>query len=93
MTAYFFDAWMSHFIAALMKKGGISLSNRHLLILDGHCSHVTLQVVYKAAKLGLDIVTLPSHTLHHLQPSDVVIFCPFKCAFRNLRDAWTLKHS
>jgi hypothetical protein len=74
MTAYLFDAWMSHFIATLMKKGGISLSNRHLLILDGHCFHVTLQVVYKAAKSGLDIVTLPSHTSHHLQPLDVAIF-------------------
>jgi hypothetical protein len=92
MTAFLFDAWISHFIGALGKRGGISPSNRHLLILDGHCSHVTLQVVCKAATAGLDIVTLPSHTSHHFQPLDVAVFCPFKCAFRNLRDAWTLKH-
>jgi hypothetical protein len=72
---------------------GISSSNRHLLILDGHYSYVALQVVHKATKSGLDIVMLPSHTSHYLQPLDVAVFCPFKLAFRNLQDAWTLKHS
>ena len=93
MTSYLFDAWISHFITALGSKGGISHSNRYLLIFDGHSSHVTLQVVRKAAMAGLDIITLLSHTSHHLQPLDVVVFHPFKCAFRNFRDAWTLQHS
>jgi hypothetical protein len=93
MTTYLFDAWISHFIRALQNRGGILPSNRHLLILDGHCSHVTLQVVCKAAKAGLDIITLPLHTSHYLQPLDVAIFRSFKCAFKNLRDAWILKHS
>jgi hypothetical protein len=66
MTAFLFDAWISHFIAALNKRGGVSPTNRHLLVLDGHNSHVTLDVVRKAATVGLDIVTLPSHTSHHL---------------------------
>ena len=92
MTTFFFDAWISHFIWALGKKCDISASNQHLLILDGHCSHVTLQVVCKAVKAGLDIITFPSHTSHHLQPLDVAVFRPFKCAFWNLRDAWTLRH-
>jgi hypothetical protein len=68
-------------------------SNQHLLILDGHCSHITLQVVCKAAKAGLDIITLPFHTSHYLQPLDIAVFRPFKYAFRNLRDAWTLRYS
>jgi hypothetical protein len=93
MTSFLFDAWISHFIAALSTRGGISPLNRHLLILDGHYFHVTLQVVCKAARSGLDIVTLPLHTSHHLQPLDVAVFRPFKCAFKNLWDAWTLKHS
>ena len=74
MTTYLFDAWMSHFLAALMKKGGISPLNRHLFILDAHCSHVILQVVHKATKSGLDIIMLPSHTLHHFQSLDLLSF-------------------
>jgi hypothetical protein len=92
MTGYLFYSWISHFKEALEKLGGISPSNRHLLILDGHSSHVTLDVVYKAKLMGLDILTLPSHTSHHLQPLDVSVFRPFKCAFKTYRDAWTLRH-
>jgi hypothetical protein len=39
---------------------------------------------------GLDIVSLPSHTSHALQPLDVSCFKPFKTAFRQIRDSWTL---
>jgi hypothetical protein len=74
------------------KHGGISPTNRHLLILDGHSSHVTLDVVQRAKLIGLDIFILPSHTSHRLQPLDVSVFHPFKCAFRTYRDAWTLRH-
>jgi hypothetical protein len=92
MTSYLFDSWISHFILALQRGSGISPSNRHVLVLDGHISHVSLSVVTKAGKAGLDIVSLPSHTSHHLQPLDVAVFRPFKCAFRSLRDAWTMRH-
>jgi hypothetical protein len=92
MTTFLFDTWISHFIAALNKRGGVSPTNRHVLVLNGHNSHVTLDVVRKAATVGLDIVTLPSHTSHHLQPLDVAVFRPFKYAFRKLRNAWTLCH-
>jgi hypothetical protein len=92
MIGYLFDAWISHFISTLNRMGRISPSKRHLLILDGHSSHVTLQVVCKAARCGLDIVMLPSHTSYHLQSLDIVVFSLFKCAFRRLRDEWTLRH-
>jgi hypothetical protein len=39
---------------------------------------------------GLDIVSLPSHTSHALQPLDVSCFKPFKTAFRQIRDSSTL---
>ena len=69
---------------------GISAENRHLLVLDGHNSHVTLEVVTLAMNSGLDIISLPSHTSHALQPLDVSCFKPFKTAFRQIRDSWTL---
>jgi hypothetical protein len=92
MTGYLFSSWISHFKEALEKLGGISPSNRHLLILDGHRLHVTLNVVHKAKLIGLDILTLPSYTSHYLQSLDISVFHPFKCAFRTYRDAWTLRH-
>jgi hypothetical protein len=90
MTKWLFQSWISHFIGSLKKGPGIDLNNRHLLILDGHNSHVTLEVVTLAMNSGLDIVSLPSHTSHALQPLDVSYFKPFKSAFRQIRDSWTL---
>ena len=92
MTTQLFSHWISHFIRALESRGGVSPSNRHLLVVDGHNSHVTLEVVQKAMDVGLDIITLPSHTSHRLQPLDVSIFGPFKRAFKRYRDAWTLRN-
>jgi hypothetical protein len=90
MTKWLFQSWISHFIGSLKRGLGIDLTNRHLLILDGHNSHVTLEVVAVAMQSGLDIVSLPSHTSHALQPLDVSCFKPFKTAFRQIRDSWTL---
>ena len=45
MIAFLFSAWISHFTTVVQEKYGISQENRHLLILDGHGSHVTLEVV------------------------------------------------
>ena len=92
MTKWLFQSWISHFIASLKKTAGIHKENRHLRILDGHNSHVTLEVVTLAMKEGLDMVTLPAHTSHALQPLDVSCFKPFKSAFRKIRDAWTLEN-
>ena len=69
---------------------GINAENRHLLVLDGYNLHVTLEVVTLAMHSGLDIISLPSHTLHVLQPLDVSCFKPFKTAFRQIGDSWTL---
>ena len=90
MTAFLFSTWISRFLSIIGERYGISEENRHLLLLDGHGSHVTLKVVQKAKSAGLDIITLPSHTSHRLQPLDVSIFKPFKVAFQACRDRWTM---
>ena len=92
MTTTLFSHWISHFIRCLQSKGGISHERRHLLILDGHHSHVTLEVVHKCRKVGLDLVTLPSHTSHRLQPLHVGVFAPFKRYFKRYRDAWSVSN-
>jgi hypothetical protein len=41
---------------------GISQTNHHLLIINGHGSHVTLEATQQAQNFGLDKVIVPSHT-------------------------------
>lgn len=84
MTSYLFSSWLSHFMASVRGRGGISHENRHLLILQGHNSHVTLDVVKDASAACLDLLTLPTHTSHALQPLDVVVFKPFKQYFSGI---------
>ena len=82
MTGYLFKSWIGHFVKNICDCGlGISSSCRHLLILDGHGSHVTVDVIKTAKSIGLDLLTLPSHTSHAMEPLDVSCFKPFKQAF------------
>ena len=89
---YLFSAWISHFIACVWRVGEISPEQHHLLILDGHNSHVTLEVVQKARATGLDLLSLQSHMSHALQPLDVCCFKPFKQHFREYRDFWSSRN-
>jgi len=53
---------------------------------------MTMEVIKVAMEKGLDLVTIPSHTSHALEPLDVACFKPFKLAFRAYRDKWTVSH-
>jgi flagellar biosynthesis GTPase FlhF len=88
MTTYLFSTWISHFVTAIRKVDDISPQNRHLLVFDGHNSHCTLEVANAAKAVGLDLITLPSHSSHVLQPLDVSVLRPFKQHFREYRDFW-----
>ena len=92
MTQFLYSKWLFHFIQALSKRRGISFQNWHLLIIDGHNSYVTMEVVVQAMEVGLDVLTLPSHTSHRLQPLDVVVFAPYKRGFRKYRNVWVAHH-
>ena len=91
MTTYLFSAWISHFIAFFHQIGDISLEHLHLVVLDGHNNHVTLEVVQEATATRLDLISLPFHTLHALQLLDVYCFKSFKQHFRKYRDFWSPK--
>jgi hypothetical protein len=76
MTSFLFKEFLSFFKRSIL--GGISPNNHHLLILDGHGSHVNLEVIKQVQQFGLYMITLPSHTSHVLQPLDVSCFKHFK---------------
>jgi hypothetical protein len=93
MTGQLFKSWIGHFVKN-MRECGLEISPlcHHLLILDGHGSHVTMDVVKTACSVGLDLLTFSSHISHTMQPLDILCFKPFKQAFRLLRDVWILRN-
>jgi hypothetical protein len=61
MTFFSFKELFSFFKKSI--ASGISQTNHHLLILDGHSSHiVTLETIKQAQAFKLDMIILPSHT-------------------------------
>ncbi len=91
MTSFLFKEFLLFFKRSVID--GIFPINCHLLILDGHGSHVNLKTIEQVQQFGLDMITLPSHTFHVLQPLDVSCFKPFKIAFRKQRDNNTVSNN
>lgn len=64
---------------------------RRLLIMDGHSSHVTANVMALYMEDAIDLLILPPHSSHILQPLDVSVFAPLKCALASETDV-ALRH-
>jgi hypothetical protein len=80
MTTFLFKEFVSFFKRFI--PSGISLTNKHLFILDGHGFDVTLEVIGQVKEFELDMITLPLPKFHALQPLNVACFKPFKITFR-----------
>ena len=52
-----------------------------MLFVDGHKSHLTLELIDLACKKDVILFCLPSHITHTLQPLDVAVFKSFKDQF------------
>ncbi len=83
-TFFLFKEFLSFFISLVLE--GIFQSNMNILILNWHGSHVTQKAIEQAQTLGLDMVILPSHTSHALQPLNVNYFKFFLIAFKKGKD-------
>ena len=60
---------------------GIPPARPVLLIKDGHTSHTSIEVIELACANNVDLLCLPAHTTHILQPLDVGVFKSFKAHF------------
>jgi hypothetical protein len=60
---------------------------RRLLIMDGHSSHITANVIAFCMRNSIDLLILPPHCSHILQPLDVDVFAPLKRALAFETDA------
>ena len=61
----------------------ISERGYKLVIYDGHESHTQPEVASLAMQSKVEILTLPPHTSHVLQPLDKRVFGPFKAALKH----------
>lgn len=71
MTSTVMKEWFAKFLATVEKRP-------LLVILDGHVSHVSLDLISIAREQNVSLLRLPAHTSHVLQPLDVTCFGPLK---------------
>jgi hypothetical protein len=83
-----FEWLKTHFQPFVSKSANL----RHLLIIDGHCSHVTAQFIAYCITSKIDLFLLPPHSSHKTQPLDLSIFGPLKTAI-NLEVDRIFRHS
>lgn len=70
-----FTQWFRHFISKVKP----SIDDPVLLILDGHYTHTrNIEVIDLARENGVNILCLPPHTTHHMQPLDKTFMGPLK---------------
>ncbi|XP_033761495.1 jerky protein homolog-like [Pecten maximus] len=68
-----FETWVTeHFLKHIPAVRPV------LLLIDGHSTHVRLEVVMKCKENGIILFALPPHTTHKLQPLDRGCFKPLK---------------
>ncbi|XP_055542598.1 uncharacterized protein LOC129728205 isoform X2 [Wyeomyia smithii] len=79
------NTWMDHFIEHFKPTE----KDPMLLILDGHTSHSrNFSMLEKANVNHVQIISMPPHTSHKLQPLDVAFMSPFKAKYSNAVNAF-----
>lgn len=79
-----FLKWLQHFVAIVKP----SREDKHILILDGHQSHKTYDAVQFARANGIEMLTLPPHCTHRMQPLDTAFFRSLKALYNRAADDW-----
>jgi uncharacterized protein YraI len=80
-----FTDWFKHFI----QHTNPTPESRVLLILDGHYSHThNIDIIDIARENNVDIVSLPPHTTHKLQPLDKTFMGPLKTYYSEEIRMW-----
>lgn len=80
-----FQLWLQHF-------NRYRTQGKVILILDGHASHTSYSVVDLCDSLDIELVLLPPHTSHALQPLDVSLFKPLKSYYHQQATSWQHAH-
>ena len=76
-AASFMNYLQNHFIKYIPRSQGV----KHLIIFDGHRSHVSLSLTDWGKEHDIEFFILPPHTSHVTQPLDVGCFAPLKAIY------------
>ena len=82
-TANFVD-WIKNVFIPHCSK----ISGPKLLTMDGHKSHISLEVAKLARENSIHLLCLPSHSSHLLQPLDVGVFSAVKAQWKKIVDEY-----
>lgn len=85
VTEKAFQLWLQHF-------NRYRTQGKVILILDGHASHTIYSVVDLCDSLDIELLLLPPHTSHALQPLDVSFFKPLKAYYHQQATSWQHAH-
>ncbi|KAJ8867039.1 hypothetical protein PR048_032901 [Dryococelus australis] len=77
-NASFFLGWITYWIKHFAKHANPSSTNRLLLLMDNHYSHVTQEAINFCRDHHVVVVGFPAHSTHNMQPQDVTFLDPSK---------------
>ena len=83
-----FLGWLHHFQAVT----NCSINAKHLLLLDGHESHKTLEAVEYGRTNGIVMISLPPHSSHRLQPLDCTFFKTLNTNYERQVHSFMMSH-
>ena len=87
-----FHEYGLHFVKYLKQMGLVD--KKHLLIIDGHKSHLYNLPFYEAMRANnIEVLTIPPHTSHVLQPLNSVPFAQFKRNWESNLRKYNSSHS
>ena len=82
IDADFFVKWLEHFDVST------NAYTENQQIMDGHHSHKTLAAITFARSKDIQLLVLPLHCTHRMQPLDTTFFKSLKTAYNNAVDSW-----
>ncbi|GLV46268.1 hypothetical protein CBL_12345 [Carabus blaptoides fortunei] len=88
MTSEIFLKWLKHFI----KYSKATPDNKILLLLEGHCSHKSLEVIEYAKNNGIVVFCFPPHCTHRVQPLDESFYGPLTSYYNSALTNWMKAH-
>lgn len=84
-----FEYILEHFDSHTRPK---AVRSWRLLIVDGHSSHIYWRVIQYALSRNIQMICLPPHSTHIMQPLDVGCFGVLAKAYKKHLRAWMLKN-
>ena len=88
MTEAGFLTFLKHFVAHARP----SPTDKVILLLDNHVSHLSVDVLQFAKDNGVVMVSFPPHCSHKLQPLDRSVYGPLKRYYNVACDDWIVSH-